>query len=323
MNARRGGKQPRREVFVRPDFSQIEWNSDVEEDCLQLVRLAVREDLGREFDWTTVALVDGQTMAEAAVVARKAGVIAGLRAAQIVLEEMDQRACWLPQVDDGARVAQGTVVATVTGPARTLLTAERLILNFVGHLSGIATLARKYVDAVAGTKAHIYDTRKTTPGWRRLEKYAVRLGGASNHRTGLFDAILIKDNHLALGAAASGQVHFSPSEAVLKARRFLEQLRPEDTRPGMIVEVEVDTLAQLELVLPVGPDIVLLDNMSTADLMVAVRRRDEVAPDVQLEASGGVNLSTVAAIAHTGVERISVGALTHSAEWFDVGLDWC
>lgn len=316
-----GREQSRSEATVQHDFSQIEWNHEVEEDCLQVVRLAVREDLGREFDWTTVALVDAQATAEAYVVARKAGVIAGLRAAQVVLEEMDQRASWLPQVDDGAAVAPGTVVATLAGPARTLLTAERLVLNFIGHLSGIATLARRYVDATQGTKARIYDTRKTTPGWRRLEKYAVRLGGGTNHRTGLFDAILIKDNHLALGAT-DGKSHFSPAEAVLKARGFLEQLPAEDARRGMIVEVEVDTPTQLELVLPTGPDIVLLDNMSTADLEAAVRRRDEIAPGVELEASGGVNLSTVAAIARTGVDRISVGALTHSAVWFDVGLDW-
>ena len=261
------------------EFSQIEWDGDVEEDCLQLVRLAVREDLGREFDWTTVALVDAQTMAEAAVVARKPGVIAGLRAARVVLDEMDQRTRWTPHVEDGAQVEAGTVVATVAGSARTLLTAERLILNFVGHLSGIATLARKYVAAVADTKARIYDTRKTTPGWRRLEKYAVRMGGASNHRTGLFDAILIKDNHLALGAAGGAhaeQARFSPAEAVLKARRFLAQLRPEDARPAMLVEVEVDTLDQFELVLPARPDIVLLDNMSTADLSAAVHRRNQV-----------------------------------------------
>jgi nicotinate-nucleotide pyrophosphorylase (carboxylating) len=321
MIVSRDREQSRSEATVQHDFSQIEWNHEVEEDCLQVVRLAVREDLGREFDWTTVALVDAQATAEAYVVARKAGVIAGLRAAQVVLEEMDQRASWLPQVDDGAAVAPGIVVAKISGPARTLLTAERLVLNFIGHLSGIATLARRYVDATQGTKARIYDTRKTTPGWRRLEKYAVRLGGGTNHRTGLFDAILIKDNHLALGAA-DGKSHFSPAEAVLKARGFLEQLPAEDARRGMIVEVEVDTPTQLELVLPTGPDIVLLDNMSTADLDAAVRRRDEIAPGVELEASGGVNLSTVAAIARTGVDRISVGALTHSAVWFDVGLDW-
>jgi nicotinate-nucleotide pyrophosphorylase (carboxylating) len=204
-----------------------------------------------------------------------------------------------------------------------MLTAERPMLNFVGHLCGIATLTKRFVDAIADTKARIYDTRKTTPGWRRLEKYAVRQGGGHNHRTGLFDAILIKDNHLALGGEMVGQSHFTPVEAVRQARQFLAENFPEgDPRRQMIVEVEVDSLVQLEQVLTGRPDIVLLDNMSTDLLRQAVALRDAEAPDVQLEASGGVSLETVAGIAATGVDRISAGALTHSAVWFDVALDW-
>jgi nicotinate-nucleotide pyrophosphorylase (carboxylating) len=304
------------------DFQQIEWDAAVEEDCRQLVRLAVREDLERLYDWTTVALVGSDARGSAAVVARRPGVACGLRAAALVLAEMDAQVAWRPEVEDGAVMAAGTRVATIAGSARTLLTAERTLLNFVGHLSGVSTLTRQYVDAVAGTRARIYDTRKTTPGWRRLEKYAVRAGGGHNHRTGLFDAILIKDNHLAWGAGAGAQGRFTPAQAVRRARDFLTQLAPGDPRSQMLVEVEVDTLDQLDEVLPTGPDIVLLDNMPAQRLREAVERRNRVAPQVELEASGGVNLSTIRGLAQSGVDRISVGALTHSAEWFDVGLDW-
>jgi nicotinate-nucleotide pyrophosphorylase (carboxylating) len=196
------------------------------------------------------------------------------------------------------------------------LTAERLVLNLLGRLCGIATLTQRFVACVAGTRARIYDTRKTTPGWRRLEKYAVRCGGGTNHRTGLFDAVLIKDNHLAQ-AAHQG---ISAADAVRRARRFLAACGP--SRTADIVEVEVDTLEQLDAVLPQQPDIILLDNMSCAQLREAVRRRDASGVAVELEASGGVRLSTVREIAETGIERISVGALTHSATTLDVGLDW-
>jgi nicotinate-nucleotide pyrophosphorylase (carboxylating) len=205
-------------------------------------------------------------------------------------------------------------------------------------MSGIATLTRQYVEAVRGTKARIYDTRKTTPGWRRLEKYAVRCGGGSNHRTGLFDAVLIKDNHLAFGdlalgdlalgdlalgaeASSANPVSYTPAEAVLRARRFLDE-QGLAAQGCTIVEVEVDTLEQLDEVLPAGPDIVLLDNMSPPMLVEAVARRNAAGSAADLEASGGVNFATVRQIAQTGVERISVGALTHSAVCLDVGLDW-
>lgn len=307
------------------DFHQLEWDETLADDCRQLVRLAVREDLDRVHDWTTVALVPRDVQGKAAFVARRAGVIAGLPAAELALVEMDHSARFTEHSSDGAQVEAGQTIATIEGAARTLLTAERLLLNLIGHLCGIATLTNQYVKLVAGTKAAIYDTRKTNPGMRRLEKYAVRCGGGRNHRTGLFDAVLIKDNHLALGSQAAGEsgtgVRFSPAEAVERARAFLANVG-EPGLADMPVEVEVDSLQQLRDVLTVRPDIVLLDNMTCDQLVEAVRLRDAAAPQVQLEASGGVNLDTVAAIARTGIDRISIGALTHSAPWFDVGLDW-
>jgi nicotinate-nucleotide pyrophosphorylase (carboxylating) len=256
-------------------------------------------------------------------VVRKAGVVSGLLAAALVLEEMNADAQWQALAGDGDAVAAGTVVARLSGSARDLLTGERTLLNFLGHMSGIATLTRHYVDAVAGTKARIYDTRKTTPGWRRLEKYAVRCGGGHNHRTGLFDAVLIKDNHLALGRQSRGGTHYTPAEAVKKSRQFVHDiLAAEPHAESMILEVEVDSLDQLRQVLPAQPDIVLLDNMTPDLLRQAVAIRNDLAPAIELEASGGVNLQTVRAIAETGVERISSGALTHSAPSLDMGLDW-
>jgi nicotinate-nucleotide pyrophosphorylase (carboxylating) len=240
----------------------------------------------------------------------------GIKAAKVALDEMDIKAEWKPAVDDGQSVDAGVCVAEIAGSVRDLLTSERLLLNLIGRLSGIATLTRQYVAAVRGTKARIYDTRKTTPGWRRLEKYAVRCGGGRNHRTGLFDAVLVKDNHLALAGC-------SPAEAVRLVRQFLHEMIPDGPQADrMIVEIEVDMLGQLDNVMPLGPDIVLLDNMSVDQLREAVARRDASNPSVELEASGGINLETVRAIAETGVDRISVGALTHSAVNLDVGLDW-
>jgi nicotinate-nucleotide pyrophosphorylase (carboxylating) len=216
-------------------------------------------------------------------------------------------------------VEAGTAIGRLGGSGRDLLTAERILLNLVGRLSGIATLTASYVRAVAGTKAQIYDTRKTTPGWRRLEKYAVRCGGGTNHRQGLYDAILIKDNHLAL--AAEQPQGLSPAQAVVRCREFLQTAVP-DLAGSTIVEVEVDTLEQLREVLAVAPDVVLLDNMNLDQLREAVRYRDQQSPAIQLEASGGIDLQRVASVAATGVDRISVGALTHAAASLDIGLDW-
>ena len=304
------------------DFTQIDWDEQTDYDCRQLVRLWVHEDLARGYDWTTLAIVDQGAVGRAVVRSREAGVVCGMRAAKTALEEMEIAADWTVHVADGDQVDVDADLAEVAGSARDLLTSERLLLNMLGHLSGVATLTRRYVDAVAGTRAAIYDTRKTTPGFRRLEKYAVRCGGGRNHRSGLYDAILIKDNHLAF---ASGQQDGSANPlvfAVQKARRLLEQDRPFGTTPSMIIEVEVDTIEQFRAVLPANPAMVLLDNFSTDMLGDACQLRDQLNSAVQLEASGGIHLETIAAIAATGVDRISVGALTHSAPNFDVGLDW-
>lgn len=306
------------------DFDQVAWDSTLAQVCRELVRMAIREDLGPVGDCTTQALVPEGAIGRAAVVARQDGVVAGLSAASVVLDEIDPKLLWVPQTEDGASVRPGDCIARVEGPADGLLTAERTLLNLLGRLSGIATLTQRYVERVAGTKALIYDTRKTTPGWRRLEKYAVRCGGGRNHRTGLFDAVLIKDNHLAFGAADGPEspTHYTPAQAVAKVKRWINKRVPQLVRSRMIVEIEVDTLEQLAEVLAAAPDIVLLDNMPPDVLRQAVACRDRIKPKVQLEASGGVNLQTVRAIAESGVDRISVGALTHSAVAMDFGLDW-
>lgn len=303
-------------MAARKEFTQTAWGDALADDCRQLVRLAIREDLDRGHDWTTVALAPADTCGHAVLAARQSGIVAGLEAAQLALDEMDVEVAWRTVAAEGQAVAEGDFLAKLSGPVRQMLTAERLLLNLVGRLSGVATLTRQFVDAVRGTPARIYDTRKTTPGWRRLEKYAVKCGGGCNHRTGLFDAVLIKDNHLAW-------MQLRPGDAVRRTREFLhETLRNPAQAEAMIIEVEVDTLEQLEDALPAGPDIVLLDNMPLDQLRAAVARRNAVAPGIELEASGGVSLRTVRGIAETGVDRISVGALTHSAISLDVALDW-
>jgi nicotinate-nucleotide pyrophosphorylase (carboxylating) len=268
-----------------------------------IVRGALAEDLGRAGDVTAQACIPADAALTAIFASRKPGVVAGLDCARLALLELDPHAVFLPLAADGERIEAGAQLAKVEANARALLSAERTGLNLLGRLSGIATLTRAYVDAVAGTKARIVDTRKTTPGLRALEKYAVRCGGGVNHRFGLDDAILIKDNHI---AACGGSV----GEAVRRARAFAGHL--------MGVEVEVDGLGQLDQALEHGPDVVMLDNFSLGDLREAVRRASGRA---LLEASGGVNLETVRAIAETGVDVISVGALTHSASVLDIGLD--
>lgn len=302
----------------------------LEAEAEQLVRIALQEDLGEAGDCTTMALIGPSHCGVARVVARRAGIVAGLPIAQIVLRQVDPDVCWRPQASDGQQVSAGQVLAEIAGPTRGILSAERVMLNFLGRLSGIATLTGRYVEAVAGTGSRVFDTRKTTPGWRRLEKYAVRCGGGWNHRTGLFDAVLIKDNHLAAfyGPEQSPTGSLPPgtadaaAEAVRQARRFVQRLAHESGRPEMIVEVEVDRLDQLAQVLTASPDIVLLDNMTPDQLRQAVALRSRVNPLVQLEASGNMTLETIREAALSGVERISVGALTHSAPWLDIGLDW-
>lgn len=267
-----------------------------------LVRAALAEDLGRAGDVTAQACIPAEARLSAVFATRKAGVVAGLACARLAIAELDPEARFEPLLADGSQVEAGDRLARVEANARALLSAERTGLNLLGRLSGIATLTRAYVHAVAGTRARIVDTRKTTPGLRALEKYAVRCGGGVNHRFGLDDAILIKDNHV----AACGSV----GEAVRRAKAFAGHL--------MKVEVEVDSLDQLDEALAHGPDVVMLDNFSLDDLGEAVRRAKGRA---MLEASGGINLETVRAVAETGVDVISVGALTHSVGVLDIGLD--
>ena len=298
------------------NFTQHTWRTLTNDDFIPLLEIALREDLQTVGDLTCLVLVPETAQGTATVAARHDGILAGTPLIPQILSRVDSRLTWEAQLDDSAALTLGTIVGTLKGPARGLLLVERPILNFLGRLSGIATLTKRHVEAVSGTNAQIYDTRKTTPGWRRLEKYAVVCGGGKNHRTGLYDAVLIKDNHLALGRQE--KTPFSPAEAVIRAKEFLRQ----QCTDLPMVEVEVDTLEQFRDVLPAEPDIVLLDNMSPAQIAEAVQIRSSVKPEVQLEASGGITLETVRRFAETGVDRISVGALTHSAVSLDFGLDW-
>ncbi|HEY6655689.1 MAG TPA: carboxylating nicotinate-nucleotide diphosphorylase [Methyloceanibacter sp.] len=267
------------------------------------VAAALEEDLGQAGDITTDPIIPAHATAEAEIVARKEGVIAGLDLAAASFKALDPDSKFVADVADGARVAAGARLGRIQGKARALLSAERVALNFLGHLSGIATLTAAYVAAIEGTKARIACTRKTTPGLRAFEKYAVRAGGGFNHRFGLYDAVLIKDNHI---AAAGG---LAQALAKLRAR----------TGHLVKVEVEVDTLDQLDEALHFPIDAVLLDNMDAATLKKAVAL---VNGRVLTEASGGVSLETVRKIAETGVDLISVGALTHSAGRLDLALEW-
>ena len=298
------------------DFTQHHWHTQTERDFKQLLELALFEDVETRGDLTSLILLSAADQGSATIVARTEGVLAGIPLVPKILSAVEPELIWEPILGDSAALVRGTVVGTIRGSASGILIAERLVLNFLGRLSGVATLTQRYVNAVQNTTTHIYDTRKTTPGWRRLEKYAVACGGGRNHRTGLYDAVLIKDNHLALGQ--HGDIPFSPAEAVRRTKEILRQRFTELP----IVEIEVDTLEQLREVLPAGPDIVLLDNMTPTKIMEAIQIRNLVNPSVQLEASGGITLETVRAVAETGVERISVGALTHSAVSLDFGLDW-
>ena len=313
---------PERPPPVSPDFRQTVWDECLAGHVAARARDWFAEDLGHECDWTSVATVAGDAVARLSVVCRRAGVIAGLDAGGVVARVADEQLDWRPLVADGATVQKGDVVATLAGPTRAVLAAERVLLNMMGRLSGVATATRQLVDAVAGTGCRVYDTRKTVPGWRLLDKLATRLGGGWNHRMGLYDAILVKDNHLA-ALAAQG---LGPAEAVRKARAFVAGAFPVDRAAATVVEIEVDSLAQLAEVLPSEPDVVLLDNMPSETLAeaVAIRNRLGVAGGrpVILEASGGIRPETVRRIAETGVDRVSSGWPTHDAPWLDVALDW-
>jgi nicotinate-nucleotide pyrophosphorylase (carboxylating) len=266
------------------------------------VRQALAEDLGRAGDITTQATIPDSATATATLVARAAGVICGLDIARAAFRQIDPTIGFESWETDGARVEKGAALARIDGSARAILSAERVALNYLGRLSGVASLTAQYVERVAHTKARICDTRKTTPLLRAFEKYAVRCGGGANHRFGLDDAVLIKDNHIAV---AGGVV-----PALRAAKRYAGHL--------VKIEIEVDTLDQLRDVLAEGADVVLLDNMPLPTLREAVTL---VKGAMICEASGGVSLETVGAIAETGVDLISVGALTHSAPVLDVALD--
>jgi len=276
------------------------------EEIRRVVQLALAEDVGGG-DITTLATVAPNTIAKAVMIAREQLVVAGLPVAEAVFGELSSAIRIRRTAKDGDRVTAGQSLLHVSGPAQAILTGERVALNFVQRLSGIATLTRQYVDAVKGTRAQILDTRKTTPGLRRLEKYAVTCGGGHNHRAGLFDRVLIKDNHLA------AMQHEPPNPIAAAVRRAREKY------PQHKIEVEADTLEQVEQAMAAGADIILLDNMNLVQLRVAVQQAKGRA---KTEASGGVNLASVRQIAETGVDCISVGALTHSARAADIALDF-
>lgn len=370
------------------EYQAITWCGAVEDDFRTLLDIAIREDIESIGDLTSLSLIPEKSVGRAAIVSRSEGILAGLPTVEIICGAISPDLRWEPLMQDGARIQPKQRIGILSGPARAMMQAERLILNFVAHLSGIASTTDRYVQAIADTQAKVYDTRKTTPGWRLLEKYATCCGGAQNHRAGLYDAILIKDNHLALaaGRAGLGALEYNPAEAVRTVRQFLaeqdelgprppvrchgnliatckmrtsllaavaevtgsavlsqiiaktpchmleithnenEQVprKPADNFPAkeVIVEVEVDTFQQFESVLAADPDIIMLDNMNCELMAKAVRLRNERAPEIELEASGGITLKTIHDVALTGVERISVGALTHSFSMFDIGLDW-
>ena len=277
-----------------------------------LVNLALREDLGLYGDVTAKATIPGWELGSARFVARRPGVVAGLPVAALVANAFGIELQFEAIRQDGDQIERGDPLAKIKGKMQSILAVERTILNFLQHLSGVATLTSWFVAEVAGTKAVILDTRKTTPGWRALEKYAVRCGGGTNHRIGLHDAILIKDNHLAhlqeLGGDPIGRALHAARRAIVPGLKF--------------IEVEVDDLDQFDRALECQPDIILIDNLGPEALAEAVRRRDERAPSILLEASGGITLGTVGPLARSGVDRISVGALTHSAPALDIGLDY-
>ena len=287
------------------------------ESAETLIGLALDEDLQELGDLTSKAIIPKSAKATANIVAREAGSLSGAVLVQPVYSALDDRnlssdRCEVQlMMEDGDRLKPGAVIGQVTGPIQTLLAGERTALNFLIHLSGIASRTAEFIARTQGSRTVILDTRKTLPGYRMLQKYAVRCGGGSNHRMGLYDGVLIKDNHLA------ARSHSSVAKGVAAAREYLSA-----SCLNLPVEVEVDSLDQLRDALTVQPDIVLLDNMRTSDLQRAVAIRDDISPITLLEASGGVDLESIGCIAGTGVDRISIGGLTHSAPAVDIGYDW-
>ena len=275
----------------------------VDEQALELIDLALAEDCGSG-DWTSRWTVHARTRAVVEIVSKSEGVLAGLAPAMAVFLRLDPRVEPATLTEDGAHITPGDVIARLKGPARTLLTGERVALNFLQRLSGVATLTRRFVDEVEGTGARILDTRKTTPGWRGLEKAAVRAGGGENHRSGLYDVVLIKDNHTSIVGGVA--------EAIARVK--------EQNNRRLPVIVEVHDLNDLDVALDAGVDRLLLDNFDLESLREAVHRARRRRPKPELEASGNMTLSRVREVAQAGVDFISVGALTHSAPALDMSL---
>ena len=309
--------------MTKPEFS-----NQTKSDSLKLIELALTEDIGASdldqgVDCTTDAIVPQDATARAAFVSRENGIVCGVEITKTAIEKWAARLSLEVNTEDGQPIKPKETIAVMVGPAHDILTMERTCLNFMCRLSGISTLTEKFSRQVKDTKAVVLDTRKTTPGWRRLEKYAVACGGGANHRMGLYDAIMLKDNHLAFYRSLVEDNEDTIPTAIKIARKWIND-HAESLPNGneTILQLEVDTLEQFAIALETDCDIVLLDNMSCEQLSKAVEMRDQKSSRILLEASGGVNLETVAGIAKTGVERISVGALTHSAKNFDIGLDW-
>lgn len=273
-----------------------------------LIELALEEDLRSAGDLTSYHFVEEGHRSQGKIMSRESAVISGNEVARCVCNAVSKELHYDTVIPDGGSAQSGDLVAVIEGPTRLILTAERTVLNFMQRLSGVATITRAYQREIAHTRARLLDTRKTTPGWRELEKMAVVDGGGTNHRLGLFDAIMVKDNHL---VANSNPIDLAKKVAAIKREH-----------PAMKIEVEADRLDQVEAFLPItGIDVILLDNMSNEQLAQAVARRDQTGSKALLEASGGTTLRTIKAIAETGVDFISVGALTHSVRSIDLGLD--
>ncbi len=288
------------------------------EKIKEIVQLSINEDIGTG-DITSKLFIPEDSVSEGVIIAKENGILAGLPVADYVISQIDSDLCFTPNLDDGSRIEKGTKIASVKGPTVSLLSAERVVLNFLQRLSGIATSTNRFVEIVMGYKTQILDTRKTVPGWRYLEKYAVKIGGGTNHRNGLYDQILIKDNHLMIMGIEkqNGLI----SSLVKKAREQIEE--------GMLIEVEVEDLCQIKDVMDAGVDIILFDNMVPSKVNEAVEmvkefensRRAGTGRATLTEASGNITIENVEEYAKSGVDRISVGMITHSARALDISFD--
>jgi nicotinate-nucleotide pyrophosphorylase (carboxylating) len=309
-------------------LSTIAFTQQTQNDAKKLIEMALQEDIGSPqivtgVDCTTQAIVPAQATAVAAFVTREAGVVCGLEVCKLAIQTHATFLELICHCSDGDTVKKNETIAELSGSAHQILFMERTCLNFLCRLSGISSLTNRFVREINGTQARVFDTRKTAPGWRRLEKYAVKCGGGENHRMGLYDAIMIKDNHLAFYRSLVENSNETIPKVVKRSREWIQNNQSRlPNGSATVLQLEVDTLEQFEIALECMPDILLLDNMTPAQMRTAVKMRNKTAPKVILEASGGVNLRTIKKIALTGVERISIGALTHSAPNFDIGLDW-